>query len=137
MGMGGRYYITKRGKDEEIAHSTHLSRSMGEGIRKEWNIYLSIGFLGKGGGNVQVLRTNSPKIGNKMFQFSWIIYVPYQKRTYFWKSNIPFCFIWNQYFFQRKKTPTEPPPPFPTENVVVIMYFSCVVIATATVTTVE
>ena len=33
--MGGRYYITNRGKDEEIAHSTHLSRSMGERIRKE------------------------------------------------------------------------------------------------------
>ena len=30
--MGGRYDITNRGKDEEIVHSTHLSRSMGEGI---------------------------------------------------------------------------------------------------------
>ena len=87
-GMGGGYDITNRGKDEEITHSTHISRSMGEGIREEWNIYLSIRFLGRGGENVQVLRTFSPIIGNKMFQFSWNIYVPYQKRTYFWESRM-------------------------------------------------
>ena len=87
-GMGGGYDITNRGKDEEITHSTHISRSMGEGIREEWNIYLSIRFLGRGGENVQVLRTFSPIIGNKMFQFSWNIYVPYQKRTYFRESKL-------------------------------------------------
>ena len=86
--MGGRYDITNRGKDEEITHSTHISRSMGEGIREEWNIYLSIRFLGRGGENVQVLTTFSPIIGNKMFQFSWNIYVPYQKRTYFRESTV-------------------------------------------------
>ena len=85
--MGGRYDITNRGEDEEITHSTYISRSMGEGIREEWNIYLSIRFLGRGGENVQVLRTFSPIIGNKMFQFSWNIYVPYQKRTYFSESK--------------------------------------------------
>ena len=85
--MGGRYDITNRGKDEEITHSTYISRSMGEGIREEWNIYLSIRFLGRSGENVQVLRTFSPIIGNKMFQFSWNIYVPYQKRTYFWERS--------------------------------------------------
>ena len=89
-GMGGGYDITNRGKDEEITHSTHISRSMGEGIREEWNIYLSIRFLGRGGENVQVLRTFSPIIGNKMFQFSWNIYVPYQKRTYFRES---ICYV--------------------------------------------
>ena len=30
-GMGERYEITNRGKDEEIGHSTHLLRSMDEG----------------------------------------------------------------------------------------------------------
>ena len=34
-GTGGRYDIANRGKDEEIAHSTHLSRSMGEGIMEK------------------------------------------------------------------------------------------------------
>ena len=48
------YETTNRGKDEEIAH---ISRSMGEEIREEWNIYLSIKFRGRGGENVQLLRT--------------------------------------------------------------------------------
>ena len=43
MGWDRERYDTKnKGEDEEIAHSTHLSRSRGEGIREEWNIYLSI-----------------------------------------------------------------------------------------------
>ena len=33
--MGGRYETTNRGKDEKMAYSTHISRSMGEGIREE------------------------------------------------------------------------------------------------------
>ena len=84
--MGGRYETTNRGKDEEMAYSTRISRSMGEGIREEWNIYFSIKFRGRGGENVQLLRTFFPVIGNKMFRFSWNIYVLYQNRTYFWES---------------------------------------------------
>ena len=86
-GMGERYEITNRGNDEEIGHSTHLSRSMDEGNRKKWNIYLSIRFRGRGGENVQLLRTFFPVIRNKMFRFFWNIYVPYQNRTYFWESG--------------------------------------------------
>ena len=85
--MGERYEITNRGKDEEIGHSTHLLRSMDEGNRKKWNIYLSIRFRGRGGENVQLLRTFFPVIRNKMFRFFWNIYVPYQNRTYFWESD--------------------------------------------------
>ena len=88
--MGG-YETTNRGKDEEIGHSTHLSRSMGEGNRKKWNIYLSIRFRGRSGENFQLLRTYFPVIRNKMFRLSWNIYVPHQNRTYFWerKSTVP------------------------------------------------
>ena len=83
----GVYQITNRGKDEEITHSTYLSRSIGEGIREEWNIYLSIRFRSRNGENVQLLGTFFPIIRNKMFKFSWNIYVPHQNRTYFWEST--------------------------------------------------
>ena len=83
----GVYQITNKGKDEEITHSTYLSRSIGEGIREEWNIYLSIPVRVRGGENVQLLRTFFPIIRNKIFRFSWNIYVPYQNRTYFWENT--------------------------------------------------
>ena len=85
--MGGVYQITNRGKDEEITHSTYLLRSIGEGIREEWNIYLSIRFRSRNGENVQLLGTFFPIIRNKMFKFLWNIYVPHQNRTYFWESR--------------------------------------------------
>ena len=47
--------ITNRGKDEEIAYSTHLSRSMGEGIMEKWNIY--------------IYQLNSEAGAGKMFNF--------------------------------------------------------------------
>ena len=86
-GMGGRYKTTNRGKNEEIAQSTNISRSMGEGIREEWNIYLSIKFWGRSGEIFQLLRTLFPVIRNKMLRFLWNTYVPHQNRTYFWEST--------------------------------------------------
>ena len=100
--MGG-YETTNRGKDEEIGHSTHLSRSMGEGNRKKWNIYLSIRVRGRSGENFQLLRTYFPVIRNKMFRLSWNIYVPHQNRTYFWESICIDAFVYSSPKSARKK----------------------------------
>ena len=67
--MGWRYETTNRGKDEEVARSTHISQSIWAREKGRHETYLSIKFRGRGGEIFQLLRTFFPESETKCFNF--------------------------------------------------------------------
>ena len=88
--------LRKKGENEEMAHSTHVSRSMGEGNQSRSGTYI-YQFDSEAGyyilvrkvleriiileENIIFLRTYFPVI-KKKFRFLWSTNVPYQNRAF-------------------------------------------------------